>query len=401
MTGLQANVFVGFGVCWGLATLALIGRIVARRMTKVRWWYEDYYCVSAFIFGSAYNALCIYCNDLPRPAFADICSELTDLIGCTTWYLGQIIPDTVTETRREEILLNSRKIAFFCSLTYAFSIASSKLAILSLYWRLFKLSSIRIPIITLYTIAAVWLVIRTFMVIFRCSPVPAYWDDSIPGGHCNIKDSSFFFGTMLPHFLLDVIILVLPVVEVFRLRLRLAQKIAITALFLVGVVANPYTTQMPYDYAINYTWGGVEVNIAVVSSCFPLLRPIFRFMFGSRVLSSYDYNTYTANGASNCNQTFPRTNGIELSAISKKRKKGIDLEGSQMGLTDEEKAILGGPTSIKSPDRVLTTITRPEPDNEWFSANEESGIRVRKDVVVEVHEAKSARSYSSDHTSQA
>uniref|UniRef100_A0A8H7NC53 Rhodopsin domain-containing protein n=1 Tax=Bionectria ochroleuca TaxID=29856 RepID=A0A8H7NC53_BIOOC len=395
MTGLQANVFAGIGVCWGLATLALIGRVVARRMTKVRWWYEDYCCLSAFSFASAYNALCLY--------------------WCTTWYLGQIIPDTVDETRHEDILFHSRKIAFFCSLTYAYSIGSSKLAILSLYWRLFKFSSIRIPIITLYTIVAVWLVIRTFMIFLRCSPVAAYWDDSIPGGHCNIKDSAFFFGTMLPHFLLDVIILALPVVEVSRLRLRMGQKIAIIALFLVGVVvcvasvnglilsisADPYTTQMPYDYAITYTWGGVEVNIAVVSSCFPLLRPIFRFMFGSRALNSYDYNTYTANGASNANPTFPRTNGIELSTVGKKRKKGVDMGSSQVGLTDEEKGILGDPTSIKSPDRVHTTITRPDPDTEWFNTNEENGIRVRKDVMIEVHEVKRARSYSSDHTSQA
>ncbi|CAH0054633.1 unnamed protein product [Clonostachys solani] len=395
MTGLQANVFVGFGVCWGLATLALIGRVVARRMTKVRWWYEDYYCLAAFTFASAYNALCLY--------------------WCTTWSLGQLIPDTVNETRREEILLHSRKIAFFCSMTYAFSIAFSKLAILSLYWRLFKLSSIRIPIIILYTISAVWLVLRIFMIFLRCSPVSAYWDHSLPGGHCNIKDSGFFFGTMLPHFLLDVIILALPVVEVSRLRLRMAQKIAIIALFLVGVVvcvasvvglilsigADPYTTQMPYDYAIIYTWGGVEVNIAVVSSCFPLLRPIFRFLFGSRVLSSYDYNTHTATGASNANRTFPRPNGIELSAMSKKRKKGVDLGSSQVRLTDEEKGILGDPTSMKSPDRVHTTITRPDPDTEWLSTNEENGIRVRKDVMIEVHEVQSARSFSSGHTSQA
>lgn len=44
---------------------------------------------------------------------------------------------------------------------------------------------------------------------------------------------------MLPHFLLDVIILALPVVEVSRLRLRMGQKIAIIALFLVGVMSVP------------------------------------------------------------------------------------------------------------------------------------------------------------------
>lgn len=124
-------------------------------------------------------------------------------------------------------------------------------------------------------------------------------------------------------------------------------------------------------------------------------------MFGSRALNSYDYNTYTANGASNANPTFSRTNGIELSDVGKKRKKGVDMGSSQVGLTDEEKGILGDPTSIKSPDRVHTTITRPDPDTEWISTNEVNGIRVRKDVMIEVHEVKSARSYSSDHASQA
>lgn len=147
-----------------------------------------------------------------------------------------MIPDTVDSATKDHILEMARKIAFFCSFTYAYSIASSKLAILSLYWRLFKLSSIRIPIITLLVIVSMWTILRTLLILFRCSPVQAYWDDTIPGGHCNISDSAFFFGTMLPHFIMDVVILTLPVVEVFKLRLRWAQKIAIAALFLLGIV---------------------------------------------------------------------------------------------------------------------------------------------------------------------
>jgi hypothetical protein len=83
-------------------------------------------------------------------------------------------------------------------------------------------------------ISGAWLILRTFMVIFHCIPVQAYWDKSIENAVCKINDSQFFFATCLTHFILDVVILALPVIEVFKLRLRLGQKIAITALFALG-----------------------------------------------------------------------------------------------------------------------------------------------------------------------
>ncbi|KAH7112242.1 hypothetical protein B0J13DRAFT_631596 [Dactylonectria estremocensis] len=71
---------------------------------------------------------------------------------------------------------------------------------------------------------------------------------------------------------MDIIILILPIVEVSRLRLRLGQKLGIIALFILGIIVclasafvlvelvnyNNDTTQMPYDYAI--ILGAVEVN---------------------------------------------------------------------------------------------------------------------------------------------
>ncbi|CAH0027606.1 unnamed protein product [Clonostachys rhizophaga] len=391
MAGLQTNVFVGFGVVWAVAFLSMIGRVAARRMTKVAWWHEDYFCLAAFVFGSVYNGLCLY--------------------WATDWSLGLIIPDTVDPNVKEHILEVSRKLAFFCSLTYAYSIGASKLAILSLYWRLFKLSSIRIPILVLYVIVVAWMILRTFMVVFRCSPVQAYWDLNIPGGHCPIQDGAFFFGTMLPHFLMDVVILILPVVEVFKLRLRLAQKVGISALFLIGIIVctasvnclvesirtDPKTTQMPYDYALNYTWGAVEVNMAVVSSCFPLLRPVFRVLVGSRVLSSYTEGTH---GVSYGAHTYSRHTGVELNTMTtkSKRRKDMELSSSMRRLADDEKDILGDPALVKSPDRILTTVT-PYHANEWADSND-NGIHVQNDVIIEVHKLEQSKSFNSDHTSQ-
>lgn len=49
MAGLQPNIFVGVAIPWGLATLALICRVIARRMKKVVWGYDDYFCFVAFV----------------------------------------------------------------------------------------------------------------------------------------------------------------------------------------------------------------------------------------------------------------------------------------------------------------------------------------------------------------
>ncbi|CAG9951007.1 unnamed protein product [Clonostachys rosea f. rosea IK726] len=48
MSGLKINIFVAILVPWAACSLAMIGRIAAKRMTKVTWWYEDYFCVAAY-----------------------------------------------------------------------------------------------------------------------------------------------------------------------------------------------------------------------------------------------------------------------------------------------------------------------------------------------------------------
>ncbi|KAM5342197.1 hypothetical protein ACJ41O_015228 [Fusarium nematophilum] len=274
MAGLQENIYVSTAITWVAAFVALIMRGFARRMTKMSWWYDDYFCVLAFVSSGL-------------------------LLRTMHWSLGQYMPDSLDEETREEILYNSRRLGFFNSLTYAFSIACSKLAILFLYWRIFKHSAIRIPIQVLLVVSVMWIILRTFMVIFRCIPVQYYWDKNIDGS-CKIKDTEFFFSTVLTHFLMDIVILILPVLEVSKLRLRLGQKLAVTGLFVLGFIVclasifalveairyNPKSTQIPYDYALYCIWGSVEINIAVVSgkqpgsSTFPpRLLLTYRFSF--------------------------------------------------------------------------------------------------------------------------
>lgn len=119
---------------------------------------------------------------------------------------------------------------------YAFSLAFSKYAILGMYWRLFSTSPIRIAIQVLFVMSVIWVVIRTFMTIFHCVPVQAFWDKTIPDATCKIENSKFFFGTTMTHLLLDVAILVLPIMQVGKLKLKTGQKIGVIALFMFGTM---------------------------------------------------------------------------------------------------------------------------------------------------------------------
>lgn len=143
--------------------------------------------------------------------------------------------DTI-DLEHETALTKSRLYLYVAEILYAFSLAFSKLSILGLYWRLFSTSSIRLPMQILVVLSFVWLIIRTFMAVFHCVPVHAFWDYSVEGARCDINDSQFFFGTVLAHLIIDLVILALPVIQVRQLHLKRGQKIGVIGLFMFGIL---------------------------------------------------------------------------------------------------------------------------------------------------------------------
>ncbi|KAF1949150.1 hypothetical protein CC80DRAFT_497734 [Byssothecium circinans] len=373
MAGLQVNIYVSVGVTWFAALATLIGRVLARRMARVDWWFDDYFSVLAFLFATGYCAIMI---------------EWT-----LHWYLGKLMPDSLDDAARERVLYYCGMLGFFNSLCYASSLACSKLSILAFYWRLFKVSVIRIPILLMVGISAVWWIIRTFMLTFRCVPTRAIWDKSIKDAVCNIDSDKFFMGTITTHFLLDVAILVLPIVPVFKLRLRLQQKLGIVGFFLLGTIVcvascivlvilvhwPATTTQLPYDYATFCIWGAVEVNIAVVSGCCPLLRPIIGRVFP----------TLFPSGTQRSSQRRP-SNAIKLTNLTSKAEKtrNADESSSMHELADPENRL---DVDYLQDDResgagVHTIISSENKDRMHMRESELglSRIHVRQETVVQV-----------------
>jgi hypothetical protein len=125
---------------------------------------------------------------------------------------------------------------FMAEFLYAMSLGFSKLAILCFYWRLFSVSNIRPGIYILQGCTIIWLIIRTVMTIFHCTPVEAYWNLNIKGAVCRIDPGKFMFGTTLVHLMLEIAVLLLPVFQVVSLQLRLGQKLAVVVMFMFGIL---------------------------------------------------------------------------------------------------------------------------------------------------------------------
>lgn len=250
---------------------------------------------------------------------------------------------------------------------YIPSLSFSKLAVLAFYWRIFNsVRSAKVSIIVLAVIAILWLATRVSFLaripplksvmtaswsphracfpfkipIFRrsqqlnrnmklvlnvlhCIPVHAYWDASVLGARCPYRDPPFYHGNVslqYIHLLADIALLIIPALQVQKLRLNRSKKFGLTALFMFGIFVCAATisvivystrydpsisTEFSWSVASIFIWTIAEVNLAIASgehqrsfiriwhaksiiseACLPLLRPLFKSIVGDSASKS-------------------------------------------------------------------------------------------------------------------
>ncbi|EFZ03348.2 integral membrane protein [Metarhizium robertsii ARSEF 23] len=117
---------------------------------------------------------------------------------------------------------------------YSWAIFCAKTAVLCFFLRVFRFSSIRVPIMILITLCSIWITIRTFFTLLRCRPIQAFWVQNIQGATCFTNVRAYYLATDVSHSSMDFIILALPIYEVSRMKLPFGQKIAVVGLFATG-----------------------------------------------------------------------------------------------------------------------------------------------------------------------
>lgn len=115
---------------------------------------------------------------------------------------------------------------------YVYNLVWSKLSILLMYYRIFHFAYFRKMAYGIGAFIIAWVICITFLFIFICVPVQKLWYPDLPG-HC-ISQVGTWIANAASTIISDLVILLLPLPQVWSLQLRLTEKLAVTVAFSLG-----------------------------------------------------------------------------------------------------------------------------------------------------------------------
>ncbi|KAK3940243.1 hypothetical protein QBC46DRAFT_341802 [Diplogelasinospora grovesii] len=207
------------------------------------------------------------------------------MIASCQYGFGQHIFNLTPENKIETLMY-----FYICQITYKTSINLTKCSILMLYDRIFGnvrwirwLCWFLVACVALYAIASVT------ATIFQCNPVPRAFNKLIPGT-C-IDNGTFWYANAGFSVATDLIILFIPMPLVYQLQIPRVQKIALVVVFALGgfvvitsclrmTTINIAATSPDSTFDIASTmWTVIEMNVAIVCACLPMVRPLLVKLF--------------------------------------------------------------------------------------------------------------------------
>lgn len=121
-------------------------------------------------------------------------------------------------------------LAFECM--YVTAVAFVKISILAMYLRIFPTRDFKIGSYTVGATVIAWWFAIVAVCVFQCDPIYKAWMPWADGKCINLKGS--FIGNAVPNILTDVVILIMPVKQVWHLHATMAQKVSLLCTFGLG-----------------------------------------------------------------------------------------------------------------------------------------------------------------------
>ncbi|GKZ47113.1 hypothetical protein AbraIFM66951_010462 [Aspergillus brasiliensis] len=142
-------------------------------------------------------------------------------------------------------------------------------------------------------------VISTFVEIFSCRPMAAAWDVLISGKCMNVRLLNVIASSVNGFF--DLIILVLPQTRIWRLQMALRRKLAVSTVFLFGILACASAiTRLAYAVLLFTTtnniayysymaglWTLPELVAGIIAGCLPSSPKFFQRLRQNKVISQW------------------------------------------------------------------------------------------------------------------
>ncbi|KAH8429788.1 uncharacterized protein LDX57_007460 [Aspergillus melleus] len=249
-----------------LATVAVIGRFYARKLRKSSLGFDDWAIFVALLLDLVLYGL-----------FA----------GCRKYGLGKhraIVP--------EPDVIRMKELLYVFLIFYLLAPPTVKLCLLCLYKRIFVSSRFLILVYFMIVTISVWATVTVFMGIFLCNPISAFWTEE---GH-RMSLGKFSIGYGVVNIITSFLVWMMPIPNMWRLQLRMAQKIALTLTFALGlfdiVVAIIRMLSLltafghwdvTYDYSHGFMWSIIEVSAGIICTCLPTMFIILRMALSGRL----------------------------------------------------------------------------------------------------------------------
>ncbi|KAK9799924.1 putative Extracellular membrane protein CFEM domain-containing protein [Seiridium cardinale] len=249
-------------VTFALAIPVVVARCAARWKLTKRLWSDDYMSIIATVFLMTLAAVQIVCAQVG--------------FGVHIWNF-----DWTNGTKL-------KLLSYTGQLAYIWVQITSKVAILLLYRRVFNVAGslwFRWTVTALIVYEVLHGVIYTFVVLFQCSPVSAFWDATVTDAKCLDTGAIIFSGAIMA-IAEDLALILLPIPELRKLQVSGRKRWGVAIMFAFasfGTIAS--IVRLRYLLALNEghdaTWNDVDVVVwslienlmAVVCGSLPALRP--------------------------------------------------------------------------------------------------------------------------------
>lgn len=124
------------------------------------------------------------------------------------------------------------KLLLVAEVLYAWNLIWTKISFLLMYYRIFNFPYFKRWAQVIGTFCVMWGFTITFLFIFICVPVQKLWYADLPG-RC-IDQVGTWISNATSTIITDLIILFLPIPQIWKLQLRRAEKVALTVTFGLG-----------------------------------------------------------------------------------------------------------------------------------------------------------------------
>ena len=117
---------------------------------------------------------------------------------------------------------------------YDVAIASTKLSILALYWRIFATVRFRAAVAVTAAVVFCWLVAIEVALGLGCQPIQGWWDAAAASGSC-VDKVAFTYSTNSINLATDFWVFAMPLPVILGLQASMDRRIGLCFLFSVGL----------------------------------------------------------------------------------------------------------------------------------------------------------------------